>query len=234
MKNNMKELVNQTPTGLRAFLYGIFIVYSIVMAIIIPLAIFALGALMMMFCIHIVLNVPAVRCTEEPLYGEDPQGFIDQKIKKTYKLWTESIIVMAIIYAVLAGLMIYTVNVGIAYANEIPQFDLVSSLVIMMISLSPFIPATFALMIASYEYEERLMSLVSLLLSFIAPIIIPAILLWYSSSLPFDHVAVFHSFDIFPYLPISICLMAASLIITYYLSISAKRSFIRYINDENV
>jgi hypothetical protein len=233
MNSKMGELMRATPLRIHFVSFGVFVVVLPFMALLTPLFAFALGALIFLCFIHAAANLPAIRCTEGHLYGEDPLGFFDLKVKFTLWLWTAGIIIMVIISVAVAILLTFVVNSGQLYAYEAPQIDLISSLILLMISLTPFIPATFVLMKASYEYDQRTMTGASLILIIIMGIGIPLTTLMYSKSTPLNYVPIFHTFEILPYLPLSICALAASLIATYFLSKSAKRSFIRYIEGDN-
>jgi len=230
----MKEMMRTTPTITHVFLFGLFIFISFSTALMSPLVAFASGAFILICFIHNAVNLPAIRCTEDPLYEEDPQGFFDLKVKFTFRLWAIGIIIMAIIFFVAASIWSFLVNTDLAYSYEVPNIDLVSSLVLFMISLAPFIPATFALMKASYGYESRPMEWVSLVLVVMAAVGVPIIEWIFLTSVPSDYVPLFHTLEVFPFLPLSICALAVSLIATFYLIKSAKKSFTEYIESGKV
>jgi len=195
-----------------------------------PTYAFIMSAFIFMCYIHFAVNIPAIRCTEDSLYGNDPQGFFDQKVRLTAIMWVAGIIVMVIIFALLMYME------GIVQSDDpeaLPDVDIIGSVIMLMFSLAPFIPATFALMKASYEYDGRVMSTFSMSM-FIFMFLISGVTALLLHNIPSDFVFHFYTFETFPFLPISIFVLAVSLIITYYLSKSAKKSFIRYINDENV
>jgi len=180
--------------------------------------------------IHYAVSLPAIKCTEEPLYGNDPKGFFDQKVRLTAIMWVGGIIVMVIIFA----LLMYLEGVLPATDPEIlPDVNIAGSVILLLFSLALFIPITFVLMKASYEYDGKIMKSITLaMLLVMFALCIATALLGLGS--PPESVISFYTFDTIPFLPLSILALAASLIITYYLSKSAKKSFIRYINDENV
>jgi len=205
-----------------------FIIISFAMALGFPTYAFIMSAFVLMCYIQYAVGLPAIKRTEVPLYGNNPQGFFDQKMRLTATIWVAGIIVMIVIFAVL----MYLEGALPAVDPEIlPNVDISGSVIILMFSLAPFIPATFALIKASYEIDGIYMYLATMVLVVGMLLICLAIGL---RKIPSDFVFHFYTFETFPFLPLSILALAASLIITYYLSKSAKKSFIRYINDENV
>jgi len=201
-----------------------------IMTLLYPTYAFILSAIILMFYIHYFVNVPAIECTEDSLYGNDPQKFFDQKVRSTAIIWVVGIIVMVVIFAVILYLQ---VDYPPFYPEGLPNVDITGSVILLMISLAPFIPATFALMKASYEYDARTMTLLTKATVLVIAVLCIAIMISLTY-LPPDNVVSFYNFETIPFLPLSILVLAASLIITYYLSKSAKRSFMQYINDENV
>ena len=185
-------------------------------------------AIILMCYIHYAVSFPAIQCTEDPLYGNDPQGFFDQKVRLTAIMWVAGIIAMVVLFAV-AKYVAYPPS----YPELVPDIDITGSAILLMFSLAPYIPATFALMKASYVYDWGIMNLLTRAMNVVMlALIFVFLILWYGLS-P-DFIFSFYTFETIPFLPLCIFVLAASMIITYYLSKSAKRSFIRYINDENV
>ena len=226
----MKELMGVTPMRIRIFLFGFFIFWSFGIAFACTFVAFVSGACLFICAVHFVVNMPAIKCTEDPLYEGDPQRFFDLKVKFTLRLWAIGIIIMVIAFVSMEGLRLIMVDAQQLYVYEVPQVDFVSSLVLMVISLTPFVPATFVLMKASYKYDDRMMggiSLALLMMGLIGVFTIAAAMYSIRAS------SSFPSFDILPYLPLSICALAASVIATSYLVKSAKRSFVRYIEGDN-
>ena len=158
MDSKMKELVKVTPMRARIVSLVYFTFWSFFCALMGPFIVFVSGACFFILYVHIVVNVPAVRCTEEPLYGDDPQGFFDLKVKYTFRLWAIGIIIMVTAFVAMEVLRLIMVYAGVVYSYEIPQIDLVSCFISLAMSLAPFIPATFALMGASYKFDDRTMS----------------------------------------------------------------------------
>lgn len=228
----MKELMGSTPILVHVGLFLMFILISFFIAFASPLVAFAVGAFVFMCFIHNAVNMPAIRCTEDPLYGEDPCGFFDQKVKFTFLLWAVGVIAIVLIFIVTVGLLSFMVNAGLVYTYEVPKIDIISSIFLLAISLVPFIPATFVLMKASYRYDGRTMTWITFIYGIVAVCVVPSLELMFLKSAPPDYVPAFHTFEIFPYLPLSICALAVSLVVTFYLSKSAKKSFIEYIESD--
>jgi len=195
-----------------------------------PTYTFIVSAFIFMCIIHYSVSLPAINCTEESLYGNDPKGFFDRKVRLTAIMWVVGIIAMVVVFVVAVYI---NETYSPSYAELLPDIDITGSAVLLMFSLAPFIPATFALLKASYVYDGGIMRSLTMAMIFVMlALCIAIVILW--TFLPPGFVFSFYNFETIPFLPLSILVLAASLTITYYLSKSAKRSFIRYINDENV
>jgi len=234
MTGEMRELMRATPIVIHIVLFVMFIFISSLGALMIPIVAFAIGAFVLMCFVHTAVNLPAIRCMEDNFYGADPQRFFDIKVKFAFQLWAIGIVIMVIIFIAVAGLWSFSVNTGLTYSYEVPQIDPVSSLILIMVSLTPFIPATFALMKASYRYDGGTMWLVSFILGPVGILGILIAVIIFLTGTPSGYVPIFHTLEILPLLPLSICAFAASLIATFYLIKSAKRSFTEYIESDKV
>ena len=227
MKAEKMKLSRATRITSRYALLVLFAFVSFFMALAYPSYAFIVSAFIFLCYLNYSINLPANRCTEGPLYGDDPQGFFDYKVRLTAILWVTGIIVMTVIFAVL----MYFEGVLPSDDPEIlPDVSITGSVIMLMLSLAPFIPATFALMKASYEYDGRIMGTLMWAIITIMFALIFAILL---RGVPSDFVFSFYNFETIPFLPLSIIVLAASLIISYYLIKSAKRSFTEYVESSD-
>jgi len=190
-----------------------------------PIYGFALNALILLLLIHMFVNFPAISNNEEPFYERGQYGFFDMKVRFALQLWAVGIILMVI----LSYIGIYAEYWGYG----IPEMNLTSIVIIFIISVLPFIPATFVLMKASYVYEELEMRIVTMIILIITAIFFFAYAIL-GVGIPDANAFVPFVPDIkmIPYLPLSICALAVSLLITYYFIKSAKKSFIEYVDSE--
>lgn len=225
MTNSMMELIRATPRYINIGLLFVFVSAVLGITITIPVAAFPMGAFVWMCYIHYLVNLPAINHAEEPFYKENLQRFIELKVKMTFHLWIVGIVLMAATY-------IMGVNIErLDPETVMPDIDIISSLVLLMISLALFIPATFILMKASYLYDENTMGLATIAILSVMFVGIVA-LLAFAYTTYYDYVPEVTLFDAFPYLLISICTLASSLFIALLLSKSAIKTFIRYVTDD--
>ena len=191
---------------------------------------FVFGSFLFLCFVNYVVNIPAIRYREDSLYSDDPQGFFDLKVRFTFWLWVAGISAMVIIFVTIICMETF---LPVADPEILPHVSLTGFIITLLFSLAPFIPATFALMKASYEYDGIKMELVSEAMFTIAFVLGMAMgILAYTS--PPGFVFKFYALGVFPFLPLSICALAVSLIATFYLIKSAKRSFTEHIESDNV
>ena len=228
MNSGMMKLMRVSPGQVSAVLLVFFLVYSLLMSVGYPFFAFLFGAFLFICFTHWVVNMPAVRCREGPLYGDDPQGFFEMKVRFTIWLWVAGIITMVIIFSVIVYLEI---TLPATDPEILPSIGLTGAVIVLMFSLAPFIPATFALMKASYEYDGREIEIVSEVIFIVMFVLCFAIGIE-ACSIPRDFVMMFYTLPVFPFLPLSICALAASLIITRRLIKSANKSFTEYMESD--
>ena len=219
MKNEMKEITDYMPRFRKTALFILPIIFFIYLPGVLPVYAFGINAFVWMFFIHYAVNFPAMIHSEDCLYKEEPLRFFDAKVKYTFQLWAVGVLLMAVLFFVSVDLVRFVPG------SVFPEIDITSSLVLLMLSLIPFIPATFALMKASYTYRTRPMAVftIVLLVLVLAGIVVPSIMTG-----GFGSIDRFAHFDPLPYLPLSACVLAVSMIVSFFLSKSARKSFIRY------
>jgi len=225
----MEEMVKLVPLQADKFLLILFFIESFCLAVITPVTAFAVGASVWMCYILYVLNYPAIVCTEDPLYGKDPQGFIDFKIKTVFRLWAIGIILLIILVAA-GSAVAYLPKLELDSGMMMSEFNLTSYLVLFMATLPPFIPATFVIMKATYIYEDKWMAGTTLV---IVLLMVAGILLSVKLALDSTIAPVLPTFDALIFLPLSVCILAVSLYLSIPLSKSARKSFYKYFNGEN-
>jgi len=221
MDQSKKEFIKRTPM-LLLILPVVFIIASLVI-IVYPILGFAMSSLIWLLFIHMVVNFPAINRKEEPFYEKDRQGFFDMKVRFSLLLWAVGILLMIVLPIV--GM------IGEWWGLALPRIDLTSIAIIFIISLLPFIPATFVLMKASYLYDDSVMRWATMIILVIMVIFTISFGI-YGYGIPDGNIFVPFIPDIklIPYLPLSICALAASLLISYFFINSAKKSFIEYVD----
>lgn len=224
MRVSTMELMKLTPKYICIGLLFVFTIAVFAITITIPAAAFPVGALIWMCYIHCIVNVPVINHKEKLLYDNCPQRFIDIKTKIIFQFWAVGTLLMA---------LLFVAGVNIEYVDPetiMPEIDTISSLVLLMVSLTLFIPLTFFLTKASYVYNEWIIGLttIAILILMLAGILMTLAI---GYEYYYDYVPTIPHFEIFPYLLISICALAASLFIAYLLSKNIKKIFIQYVKD---
>jgi len=220
---NMMELIKIVPKRLSIGLFLIFFFAVLAFTVMLPPAAFPIGALTWLCFIQYATNFPAMSHSEIQFYGENPQRFFGTKVKLTFLLWAVGIILMVVIFVV---------GVNVEYADPeatIPRIDAVSSLVWLMIWLVPFIPATLFLTKVTYQHSVRTTGLATIAIVVIMwGAVIELVYIGWTKY--YDYAPNIPHFDAFPFVPLSICILAASLFVSFLLSKSANKSFTEYIN----
>jgi len=213
MDQSKKEFIKRTPKPL--FILPVLFVVAALVIMVYPIYGFALSALILMLLIHSFVNFPAISRKEEPFYEKGQCGFFDMKVRFSLQLWAVGILLMIVLPII--GM------IGEWWGLALPEIDLTSIAIIFIISLLPFIPATFVLMKASYLYDDSVMRGITMIILIIMAIFAIAFGI-YGYGAPDGNVFVPFIPDIklIPYLPLSICALAISLLISYYFIKSAK------------